>query len=445
MESVTLFIGLAVSALVLCLSPIYGLIVYVATLAWYPSYLTVQLGTIDFSASRIIILAIYAKIFLGTDLSKRFKFTWLDTLAIAYFVAQIASNALTAPMMKLLENRAGAAFDMLLPYFAVRMIVTDKKKYLTLLKGILIIAVPLAVIGLYQCLTSHNPVGFTMKYHAWASAEYTPRARRGFFRANVTFSVSIMFGLFFAIFGPACAGLMRNVEKNRFFYIVAIILMAVGIFSSMSSGPMLAGLLAVSFIAFYRYRRYWKMTLAVVILMCGTVEIISNRHFYDVLGGYTLVPGTAWYRSRLIEVALFEGGMSGHWITGFGNDVDPGWSPRIDDRDHTDVVNHYLLILCRYGLVGLVPFLAMNIAAIKKLADAYKASILESDKWLIWCLSAGLFGLAGAMMSVSLFEQATTVYYMMIGFAGVMSAIVKKTERQRFMKRELSSLHAVTA
>jgi len=445
LENVTLSIALAVSALVLCLPPIYGLIVYVAALAWYPPYLTVQLGTIDFCVTRIVILALYAKIFLGTNLSRRFKFNWLDALAITYFVAQIISNAFTDSMMKLLENRAGAAFDMLLPYFIVRMVVTDKKKYLTLLKGILIIAAPLAIVGLYQCLTSHNPVGFMMKYTAWSSTSrghfqsgYIPRARRGFFRANVTFSVSIMFGLFFAMLGPACVGLLRNINKNRIYYIVAIILMAVGIFSSMSSGPMLAGLLAVSFIAFHRYRKYWKMTLAAVILMCGTVEITSNRHFYDILGGFTISPGTAWYRSRLIEVALFEGGMSGHWVAGFGNDADPGWSSRIDGRAHTDVVNHYLLVLVRYGLIGLVPFLAMNIMAIKKLIDGYKKSILKSDKWLIWCLSAGFFGLAGAMMSVSLFGQPTTVYYMMIGFTGVLPANITRIKHQNCNRSDYS-------
>jgi O-antigen ligase len=128
----------------------------------------------------------------------------------------------------------------------------------------------------------------------------------------------------------------------------------------------------------------------------------------------------------LIGVALFEGGMSGHWLTGFGYNVDPGWGPKIDGRDFTDTVNHYLLILHCYGLVGFVPFLAINVAVIKRLVDAFKASISDSDRWLVWCLSAGFFGLAGALMSVSLFGQPTTIYYMMIGFAGAIPAIVAK-------------------
>lgn len=435
MESITLAIAAAVSALVFVLSPVYGLIVYIASLAWYPSYLTITIGTVDFTLRRIVILAIFMNLFLRTSLPGRFKFMWLDKLVIIFFIAQIMSNIFGLSIVKLLENRAGVAFDTVLPYFAVRMIITNKKQYLTLLKGILIVASPLAIVGFYQCITGNNLVGFLIEYHGWSdvrSEGYVALARKGFFRANVTFSISIMFGLFFAMFGPVCAGILGFERRHRKMYLIALCLMGIGVFASMSSGPMLAALLAVVFMTFYRYKRYWKIVTAVVVLMCGLVEIISNRHFYDVLGGYTLNPSGAWYRSKLIEVALFEGGMSGHWLTGYGYNVEPGWCRSIDGREHTDVVNHYLLVLCRFGLVGFIPFIAMNIVAIRQLIITYKESVLRADKWLIWCLGAGLFGLAGAFMSIGLFGPPNSVYYMMIGLAGVIPVIIIEKERQYF-------------
>jgi hypothetical protein len=129
MEAITLFIAVIASLLVMCLTPVKGLIVYVAVLAWYPSYLTVKIGTVDFNVARIVILAIYANLFL-----------------LIYFLCQIFAGALTTQsFMVLLENRGGAVFDAVLPYFAVRMIITRREHYLALLEGILIIAVPLAV------------------------------------------------------------------------------------------------------------------------------------------------------------------------------------------------------------------------------------------------------------------------------------------------------------
>jgi len=152
--------------------------------------------------------------------------------------------------------------------------------------------------------------------------------------------------------------------------------------------------------------------------------MISNRHFYDVLGDFTLNSATAWYRSRLIQVGLFEGGMSGHWLAGFGYGVDPGWNMRIDGRDHTDMVNHYLLVLSQFGLIGLIPFIAMNIEGIRILIRAFNTATSKAARWLVWCLAAGLFGLAGAFVSVSLFGPPTTIYYMMVAFAGVMPTLM---------------------
>ncbi len=432
MQTVTLFISLLVSTMVFSLTPIYGLILYIAALAWYPSYLTVSVGTIDFTVRRIVILAIFANLLLRSKLVRHFKLNWLDKTLIIYFCCQIIAGIITAESKVLfLENRAGAVFDMLLPYFAVRMIIRNKQHYLTLLKGILTVSAPLATVGLYQCLTGNNPAGSLMEYHTSLEG-YRQFVRRGFFRANVTFSVSIMFGLFFAMFGPICAGILRNVKKHKILCWIGLGFMGIGVFSSMSSGPMLAVILSVLFIAFYRWRKYWKPVVIIIILMCGCIEFMSNRHFYDVLGGFTLSPATAWYRSKLINVALFEGGMSGHWLTGYGAFADPGWGPRIDGRDHTDAVNHYILILARYGLIGLVPFLAVCTMAAKKLIDAYKASLFDSDKWLVWCLSAALFGLWASLMSVSLFGQPTTIFYIMLGLCGNMPIIVN---RQRYPRR----------
>lgn len=429
MQGVTLTIAALACVLVFFLSPIYALVVYVAAFSLYPSYLAVPVGTIDFTVLRIVIIAVYAKIFLLTDLPSRFRFLWVDKLVIIYFVAQIVAGLTTTRSAEaFLENRSGAVFDMVLPYFAVRLIVTDRQKYLTLLKSVLVIAAPLAMVGFYQCTTGNNPVGFFRNYGAWDTGrDYVPMSRFGLMRADVVFTHPIMYGLFFAMFGPVCAGIFGHVRKSKkMLYWAAMGLMCMGLFSCVSSGPALAALLSIAFLGFYRYRRYWKPVVATVVILCGLVEVISNRHFYDVIDRFVLDSQTAWYRSRLIDVALYEGGMSGHWMAGYGYDTDPGWGPVIDRRPYTDIVNEYLLILSRYGLIGLVPFFAMNIAAVKRLIHGYKVSTQDCDKWLIWCLAAALFGLAGAFISVSLHGQPTTIFYMLLGFCGAMPAIVRR-------------------
>ncbi|MHC4808160.1 MAG: hypothetical protein ACYTBX_18160, partial [Planctomycetota bacterium] len=323
MEAITLAIAIIASVLVICQRPVYGLIVYIAAFVWYPTYLTVPVGTIDFTVRRIVIVVLFAKLFLQTDLPDRFKFIWLDKLMIICFGVQILVGAATTQsLVVFLENRGGAIFDAVLPYFAVRMIIRNRQQYLTLLKALLIIAAPLAIAGFYQCMSGDNIVGFFKKYYAWGRKYDVPIPRAGLFRADVTFSHSVMYGLFFAMFGPACAALIRHVRKDKLPYAIGIGLMAIGVFSSMSSGPWLTALLAILFIILYFYRRYWRIVLLLAILMCGMVEITSNRHFYDEIDRLALNSETARYRIRLIEVALFEGGMSGRWLRGFGPGAD---------------------------------------------------------------------------------------------------------------------------
>ena len=398
--------------------PVYGLVVYIAVLVWYPSYLAVEVASFDITASRVITLAIFAKLFLGTNLPQYFRWIWLDKLIILCFVAEIATGATNGSLSDLIKNRIGAVFDMAIPYFAVRLILVSKEEYLRLLKGILLISVPFAVLTCYQCLTGANPFDFLREYNA--------RIRNGFFRPELTFSDSIMLGMFFAMFGPVCAGLLRNVQNNKLFYQAGIAFMIIGAISSVSSGPILVIILAVVFIVCYRWRRYWRTAMLVTVVMCGCVEIISNRHFYDVLGGYTMSPETAWYRSKLIDVAIFEGGMSGHWLTGFGL-VDPGWSFQIDNRSQTDMVNHYLLVLCRYGLVGFIPFMSVVIVAVREIVRAFKASMSEPDRCMIWSLAGAFFGILIGLFSVSLFGPPKTILYLLFGFCGAMPRIVSET------------------
>jgi hypothetical protein len=435
MQGVTLTIALAASALVFLLRPLLGLLIYVAAFAWYPMFLTVKVGTVDFTVARIVILALYVKIFLLSNLPSHFKLALVDKLVILYFVAQFVAGIFNgSPASTFIENRAGAMFDMMLPYFAVRLIITGKDEYLRLLKGIMMIAAPAAIVGFYESATGHNPFAFLQAYSAWPVGEFVVMAPRlGFSRAKLIYPHSIMLGLFFAMFGPICAGLLKAEARRSLLLVVGVGLMAIGVFASMSGGPWMATFIAVGIVAFFRYRRYTKTMIAVVIVLCGIVEIISNRHFYDTIGRYTFSGGSAWYRSRLIDVAFTEGGMSGHWLAGYGintsaaADASAAWAERIDRRSRVDMVNDYLGNLFKFGLIGLLPFLAMLAAAVIALLKALKASETLGDTWLTWCVGCSLFGTLAAMNTTSLFGPPVVILYMMLAFCTIMPRLVTGT------------------
>ncbi len=437
MAGLTLGIAAVASIFVVLLRPIYALVVYMAVLVWYPANVTAKMGTVDFSASRIVALVMIVSLLVRQGQLQKFRPILLDKLVLIFFGCQIAAGVFTAlSLSEFFINRAGAVFDLVLPYFAVRLTLTEKQQYIKFLKCLLVIAGPLALLGLYQSVSGYNVFGPLLKYAAWGdTGEYIPGMRFGFHRASVTFPVHIHFGLFFAMTAALCGGLYQGIRTNKWVYMGAMGLLGVGLFASLSSGPVLAAFLSCAFIAFFKYRQYWKPALISIVVMCAAVEIASNRHFYDVLGDFTMNSATAWYRSRLMDVAFFEGGMAGHWLVGYGYGVDPKWSEKIDRRQHTDIVNHYLLILSRFGLVGFLPFFALNIAALKNLLKALKICVRDPDKWLVWCLMAGMLGLAGVFFTTSLFGQPRTIYYLMLGFCGVMPSLMAQQKSKVFPNR----------
>ena len=442
MVFLTLSIAAITSVLAFMLSPINALIVLIAVRIWYPPYMTVSVGSIDFSVSRIAIIALFANILLRTNLIGKFKLIALDKAVLLYFAAQIVSGLMTTPVSQLIENRAGAFMDLAMPYFAVRIIVTDKEKYMQMLKAFMIMTVGLACIGLYQCIGGYNPYTELRRYHAWTSFHnILPKKRLGLYRASVSFSVHIMFGLFFAMIGPICAGLYYQIRKDRYLYIIGMAMFLLGLFTSLSSGPALAAMLAIGFIGFYNYRKHWKKLAIALLVVCLGVEMLSNRHFYDVLGSFTLSPETAYYRSRLIDVAVFEGGMSNHWLTGYGF-VDPGWCYKIDGREETDIVNHFLFVLCRFGILGLIPFIFIIIKAFERLRKAFRKALVKKDKWLVWCLMGSMYGLTCSMFTVALFGQTSTIFYVILGMCGVMPTIIHKSNYDILMNE---SVHRQTA
>ena len=165
-----------------------------------------------------------------------------------------------------------------------------------------------------------------------------------------------------------------------------------------------------------RYKSLVRPVLIVTITGCLLVEIISNRHFYDVVADhFAMDGGNAWYRSALIRVAVRK--LPDYWLCGYGQ-KDPGWGPLIDERPMTDTCNHYVLHAQMHGVPGLLAFVATLVICLQLTIRAYRAS---PDRWLrslAWALASAMIGLMFAFFTVSLFKIMVTVFYILLGLQG---------------------------
>lgn len=417
MEPITLLIA-GCGSLAVCLSkPIRGLIIYFAVLCLYPQYLTLKLGELDFNTSRIVIIVLLARILLKTDLVRRFRWTWLDTFVVLTFVGQCLALSSTTAFITFAERQSGVLVNMVLPYFAVRLVVTSREELLTFVKGLVTLALPLVAVGTLQCVSGYNVYSFMRTYDAWESSAQPFFMRRGFYRADGPFGNSIPFGLFFAGLVPICLISLSQRIWTPATTIGLCGLLMVGLLSSMSSGPVFSIAVSVAVLSFYPFRKFKPLLVGVLLATALFLELYSDRHFYEVPSRLTYSSANAYDRIRGYEEA-FGGGMTGHWLTGYGY---VGLGPRSDNTDfHWEskaLLSIYVSHLARFGLLGLVPFLIVNTLYYVRLYQAARAASTQAYLWVVWCFLATLAGWNVAMLAGPPLAQIIPLHFCFIAVA----------------------------
>lgn len=441
MEPITFSIAAIASLIAWRGSPIQALCVYFAALLLYPQFLTLKIGDFDFNTGRILICVLYSKLLLQTRLLQQIRWTWMDRLVLIVFFSRVIALTFNAPYMKIFEHESGLFINTCLVYFAVRAIVTTKQNFRQLVWGLILVATPLAIVGAYQSVTGHNPWGFARMYDAWQPGTQFMQNRYGFYRANVSFGNYISFGLFFAALLPLSLALHQN-EKNVSRTLAVLVMLLFGALSSMSSAPQFSVVVSCLIFACYPIRKYSAVLVVTFIASVVFLEFYSNRHFYEVLTRFAMDAGTAAYRIGLYNEA-FGGGMDGHWPVGFGYvGIGPGNDNSNFHWEHKDFVNIYIGSLAHFGLLGTLPFLALNIATYAALRRAWKLCKSLNDQRMVWCVLAALLGWNVVLMTVGTVGVMYCLFYTMIALAGALPVAFgecsKPQEVQGSIPREYS-------
>jgi hypothetical protein len=422
MDAITFFIAVLLSIFTFVCTPIKAFIILCSAIVWYPDFLTIKLGVIDFTVPRILIIVLYANLFLRTNKLESFRFMYIDAFVILAFIGKFTALLANVPASRVLENQGGYFFDTVLIYFLTRLIITSKDYFLRVLKSLLMISVPLAILGIIDSFTGFNIFHNLQQYSDWV---FNPNRniRNGFFRATGSFRVHILFGLYFASLYILAFALWHDREWSRGRLIGVIVCMLIGMLSSMSSAPIFAVILGSAILVAYPLRHYATVLLAIVIAVCLFAEVLSNRHFYEIPIRFAFSGSTAYYRIGLINEA-FGGGMDGHWLFGYGM---VGMGNGNDNSNfhwkHKDLVNIYIEKLATTGLCGLLPYIMLNIAYYLALYKAGKRA-LPLDRWLVWSVASTMIAWNIVMMTVSAFAKIDTFLYIYIAICANLPAIM---------------------
>jgi len=415
MTFATLAVAFFASALVLMLRPVDGLVTYIAVQLLYPSYLAVSLGTVDITADRIVIAVLLCRALMDRSLVARFRRITLDYFVVGSFGVLTLALCLQEALPRVLENRAGAFLDAILPYFAARLIIQDRSRVLRLAKGLAMVLIPVAALGVMESLTAWSPYAGLRRFSFISTSEGgPPDLRWGLYRAGGAIGNSISFGLCFVVLLPMVLVLLGQRGTWKTLGFIAAASGIAGVFSSMSSGPLLGLVVFGGAAALSLQPVFAKPALWLALLAFFTAELGSNRHFYYLIGYLTFSGRTAWYRGRLIDVSVER--LSEYWLSGYGF-KDPGWGPSLDMRSYTDVCNEYILMACRGGIFTTILFVGALATALTRLRRVFRTASDPVLKMASWYLGSMVVGLAVAMMSVGLLG-VESLFFTMLGVIG---------------------------
>jgi len=418
MQGTTLAVGILGCVLVLLLRLPYALAAYVTILVWYPNYLRVSIGTIDISAGRIVVTVLLLRCLCDKQICGKFSWSRLDTLVALSMVVYVGVYCITHhPLLDAVENRSGFLMDTWFSYLAARLILTNKWTLISFTKTAAIILTSLAILGVIESVTFWQPFLPLRRFRPWTTpAEtYNVPGRWGFGRANGPFGHSILFGGCFVMFLPLIWAL-RHQRGHWGKLAYPLSAMAIlGAISSMSSGPWGMLLVVVFCLFLEKYRRWTKVVLACLVVLCIFAEVGSNRPLYHVIFSYlNLTKGDWWQRAKLIDLAVER--IDEWWLAGYGGN-DPGWG-RAFGKNQTDGNNEFLMAGVNYGMLGIVALCAVLVAAFRGLVRAFRETTDEELGSLYWAMGSTLVGVIALWQGVSFFGQMPALFYSVLGMIG---------------------------
>lgn len=414
METVVLIVGLVGAVAAAFLTPLNGVVLYLGLLCWrVPG--VVQVVGLHFTAPRMVIPVVFIRCVADPALRRRFRWCAADVAVILLFVGQLTAGLATSPADGVLQNRAGVFFDIALAYFAVRFVLVTRESVVRLMQRLVVVAAPMGALGVLQSVTGMDPLGRLFGMTGERSV------RHGLFRAAVTSGSSIIFGFLLGAIFVAGLGAWRSTGRRfRPLVSVALALVGLGALSAMSSGPIMALGTSALVLLFWPFRRHWRMGLVGLVAMFVALEVASNSPWYQVIySRFAYDASTAAYRVELITEA-FGGGMTGHWLTGYGLITGENFSYLVPHWQHTDVCNHYIFELMRFGLCGLIPLVGALALPIRQLRRGYRRCGSDDCRWLVWCVGAAVVGAMSSMMSANWEDQAYSLLFVVLGMGASM-------------------------
>lgn len=411
MVGITAFVTVALGLLALFVRPGTAIGVLIVSMLIWPEFLRVPIGPADMSAPRLIALALLVR-FIIQGRHIKMNVCSVDYLVFFLWAWTVLATVLSGAESGKTIEMIGYGFDTVLMYFVARLGIRSIQDAGGMAFPLFCIAVFMCIMGWQESYTTNSPYVGLDSYRTWVWIAKEPEFRLGMMRAKVSTSVHIYFGMAMMLIAGIAWAIRSNPRVRKMSTFTALFA-AVGGLASMSSGPWLAIVTLIICNMYILRPSLIKPTLYVMLAFAIFLELASNRHFYNLIDYLALNSTTAWYRTRLLEVAVAQ--WRDYWLVGSsGIDINY-WGGLLDGRRHIDLVNHFVIVAVNGGIPAFLMYILSHVNAVRYAAKARKTSKDPYRRKLIFFLISALIALDVSSMSVGLYEQPLLLTNILLG------------------------------
>ena len=374
----------------------------------------------DFTMIRLLLLAYVLRFLLRSEW-RGFSWNRLDTVVILWVIAGAAIMTIHYGSVEVFINRLGWGYDVVLGYFAGRVLLQGWDDVVGLAKATAVISLPMAVFFLYELVTQYNV------FHVFGGVPEITNVRDGRVRCRGPFAHAIIAGTFWAVMLPLIWMLWSGERRSRILAIIGTVSAFTIIAATASSTPLLSAMAALGgaglFLLRHRRTQMWVGLIAVLFVLHFFVMQAPVWHLIsrvDIVGG-----STGWHRYVILDT--FINHFSEWYLTGYATPTDWRWQMR-------DITNQFIIQGVLGGLLTLAIFIFVLVLAFgnvgRRLAEI-EGQGFGGDamlEWRLWLVGVMVFVHVVTFTGLSYFGQMNILWHLQLAMAGAVGAGLAATQ-----------------
>jgi len=316
---------------------------------------------------------------------------------------------------------SGQVFNIISVYFLIRFWCRSLDDLTTMLRIAAWLLVPVALAMVAEHVVEKNA------FAIFGGVPESVPIRDGRIRAQGPFQHPILAGIVGAVCVPLMLGIWRKYRSSSAVGLPASVTM---ILASTSSTPLMSLFLGVGATVMWRFRGWIRLVRWAVIGAYLFAEALMTRPAYFLMSKVDFTgSSTGWYRSKLIQSSIQH--LSEWWA--FGTDDTGSWMyPNIDAK-HSDITNYYIFIGVVGGLLAMILLIAIMWRAFAWIGESLRdtSNLPDDERFMVWCLGAGLFAHAASSLSVVYFDQSVAFFWLNVGAISALYSLVRMNTKAK--------------